>query len=89
MVETRMSSEYGLTYVLTKALFVQVGCAFHFAEVVARVFSVLVDLKRSLTALRHLCAHESSSVLLELRTLRLHLKLIISIESRCVLFKDA
>ena len=77
------------TYVLFKACFVQVGCAFHFAEVVVRVFGVLVDLKRSLTALRHICAHERSCVLLELRTLRLHLKLIISVKGRLVLFKDA
>ena len=77
------------TYVLFKACFVQVGCAFHFAKVVARVFGVLVDLKRSLTTLRHLSAHERSCVLLELRALRLHLKLIISVKGRLVLFKDA
>ena len=73
---------------LTKALFVQVGCAFHFAMVVALVLGVLVDLKRSLTGFRHVCAHECCSVHLELSTLGLHLKLIISVKSRSVFFKD-
>lgn len=71
-----------------EALFVQVGCAFDFAEVVARALGRLVDLKRSLTAPWHLSAHEGSRVLLELSPLRFHLKLIIAEESRSVLFID-
>ena len=74
---------------LTKALLVQVGCAFNFAKVVARVLGPLVNLKRSLTGPWHLSAHKRSRVLLELGPLRLHLELIIAEENRSVFFIDA
>ena len=77
------------TYVLTKALLVQVGCAFNFAKVVARVLGPLVNLKWALAGLWHLSAHKRGRVLLELGPLRLHLKLIIAEENRGVFFIDA
>ena len=76
------------TYVFAEALFVQVGCAFDFAEVVARALGRLVNLKRSLTAPGHLSAHERGRVLLELSPLRFHLELIIAEESGRVFFID-
>ena len=58
-----------VTYVFSESLLVEVRLALNFAGIVRGTRWVLVDLEGTFTALRHVSAHESSGVLLELRTL--------------------
>ena len=74
-----------VTYVFLEPLLVEIRLALDFAGVVRSALRVLVHLEGSFSTLGHVCAHEGSCVLLELRTLRLNFKLIIAVES-CGIF---
>ena len=58
-----------VTYVFSESLLIEVRLALDFASVVRGTLWILVNLEGTFTALRHFSAHESSGVLLELRTL--------------------
>ena len=73
------------TYVLTETLLVEVARALHVAVVVGGILGILVKLEGTITRLGHVSAHEGCRVLLKLRALGLHFKLLIAVESRSVL----
>ena len=68
--------------------FVQVRCTLHLAVVVGALCG-FVNFEGSLARLRHVCAHESGRVLLELGALGLDLESLVVEEGGCVLLEDA